>query len=172
MSIWRAPFNGDLGEVERLVGLGPTLVDARTDRGMTPLILASWSGHLEVVRCLLDKGAAMNQQDNLGHTALWWASLRGRPAVVALLLERGADPSIADENGFTPLINASKAGRLEVLRLILGHPSGKLTINQRDRTGDTALVATPATSAVGVRRGRCWRAEPTPRSPTHWAGPP
>jgi ankyrin repeat protein len=39
-------------------------------------------GHLEVVRFLLDKGAAMDERDTSGRTAVWWASAEGRLTVV------------------------------------------------------------------------------------------
>jgi ankyrin repeat protein len=170
--IWGAASRGDLDEVERLVGHEPALVDAQDLDGTTPLMQASMEGHVEVVRCLLDKGAAVNRQDDDGRTALWHAASEGRPPVVALLLERGADPSIADSGGLmslTPLMIAS-IHHLEVVRFFLGHPSGKATINQRDRVGRTG--GGPATTAVGGWRRPCWTVGPTPRSPTSSATPP
>jgi hypothetical protein len=49
--IWRAAKAGDVGEVERLVGQDPGLLDAR-DRlfGRTPLKHASGGGRVGVVR--------------------------------------------------------------------------------------------------------------------------
>jgi ankyrin repeat protein len=55
-----------------------------------------------VVRWLLDKGAAVNEQNELGHGAMWWASREGHPQVVVLLLERGADPTLEEEEARLP----------------------------------------------------------------------
>jgi ankyrin repeat protein len=75
-SIWGAINAGDAGEAERLVGEDPGLLDARISDGFTPLMLASMKGHVEVVRCLLDHGAAMNERDDDSQTALTWRVMR------------------------------------------------------------------------------------------------
>jgi uncharacterized protein len=135
-----AAWNGDVGEVERLVGQDPSRLDARDEAyGRTPLVYASCQGHASMVRWLLDKGAAVNNQCNCGRTALWLACSGGRLTVVRLLLERGADPTIATQGGTTPLMIASHLGHLEVVRLLLNHPSAKVIVNNRDGWGQTAL---------------------------------
>jgi ankyrin repeat protein len=128
-----------VGEVERLVGQDPGLLNARDDQGTTPLIYASEEGHMGVVQWLVDKGAATGERDNNGLTALWYACCNGRLPVVKLLVERGADLTIATGGGFTPLSIASLQAHLEVVRLLLGYPSAKITVNHRDRGGKTAL---------------------------------
>jgi uncharacterized protein len=138
-----AALRGDVREVERLVGQDPSPLDARNWEEMTPLMLACARGHLEVVRLLLDKGAALDATGGNYEnedTALSFASLRGHAAVVRLLMERGADPTIAGRAGYTPLIFAAKFGHLEVVRLLLGHPAVQATINYRNTIyGQTAL---------------------------------
>jgi hypothetical protein len=137
--MWAAVAAGDVGEMERLVGEDPGLVNARIGRGYTPLMLASLKGHMEVVRCLLDHGATVNERDNTQRTALRTVSSAGLSPVVRLLLERGADPTLADQNGWTPLIAATVRGHLEVVRSLLGHPTADSTINYRLADGATAL---------------------------------
>jgi hypothetical protein len=154
--IWGAAKAGDLAEVQRLVGHDPGLLDA-THEGYyyeckTPLLLASDTGHVGVVRWLVDRGAAINEGDISGMTALWCASLHGRTPVVKVLLEGGADPSIATRWGSTPLMIASVEGRLEVVRLLLGHPSAKATIDRRDRNGRTAVWWACCMGRGGVAR--------------------
>jgi ankyrin repeat protein len=139
-NIWRAAIDGDLAEVERLVGHARRLLDARNRRGRTPLMLASREGHVGVVRWLLDKGAAMDERDRGGRTALCLACEYDHYPVVRLLLERGADPAIVSFEGCTPLMFASDQGHLEVVRVLLGHPNGRATINQCDLDGETALL--------------------------------
>jgi len=57
---------------------------------MTPLILASWMGHTEVVGLLLRKGADVSAKTNIGSTALKLAAERGHEKIVALLRKYGA----------------------------------------------------------------------------------
>jgi uncharacterized protein len=137
--IWEAAREGDLAEVQRLVGHDPGLLNATDGGGMTPLICASDWGHVGVVRWLLDQGAAIDEWDDEGGTALGLACYNADTPVVRLLLDRGADPTIADEGGSTPLIMASDLGHLEVVRLLLVRPSAKGVVNHCDHEGTTAL---------------------------------
>ena len=63
--------------------------------GATALILAAQSGHVEVVRLLLEAGADKDVADDDGATALMEAAYRGHVEVVRLLLEAGADKDMA-----------------------------------------------------------------------------
>jgi hypothetical protein len=139
VNIWRAAGAGDVGEVERLVGQDPGLLNAGDRLSWTPLMWASREGHVGVVRCLAGKGAAVNERAEFGRTALWLACFHGSLAMVRLLVENGADPTGADNGGSTPLMIASEKGHLEVVRFLLGLPSAKGTLNRRSRPGRTAL---------------------------------
>jgi hypothetical protein len=72
-ALWAAAEAGDVGEVERLVGQDPGLLNAGDEDGWTPLMHASAGGHVGVVRCLLDKGAGIDAIEGDGFTALWIA---------------------------------------------------------------------------------------------------
>ena len=67
--------------------------------GWTTLHLASYSGHLAVVRTLLDHGADVAAKAEFGGTSLHKASERGHPAVVQTLLDHGADVAARDNVG-------------------------------------------------------------------------
>jgi hypothetical protein len=139
--ILEAAAGGDVGEVERLVGQDPGLLNAKDGaHGYTPLMLASAEGRVEVVRWLVDHGAAINERDNGGYTAVSLACVKGQSLVVRLLVERGADTTIASQrHGWTALMIASIRGHLEVVRWLLGYPSARATMNHRDEVGRTAL---------------------------------
>jgi len=84
-----AATNGSLEEVERLLGEGAD-INAGSDNGMTPLILASWNGHTSVVEILLREGADIAAKTKEGSTALSLARERNHVAVIALLQQSGA----------------------------------------------------------------------------------
>jgi hypothetical protein len=137
--MWHAAATGDVGEVERLVAQDPGLLNALYGpRGKTPLKIASMKGHVEVVRCLLEKGAAINHREP-GDTVFWCACYKGRLPVVRLLMERGADTTLFSRGGVTPLIAASGGGHLEVVRVLLGHPDARTTLNVPDDDGKTGV---------------------------------
>jgi uncharacterized protein len=104
--------------------------------GKTPLHFAARDGHLEMVRLLLDKGAAIDDRDPNDITPLLLAASNDRVEVAKLLIERGASIQAIDWYGRTPLYSAidvrnrdsptpdagsgtDTAGNLELIRLLL-----------------------------------------------------
>ena len=73
--------------------------------GFAPLHFARQEGPLEVLRLLLDRGAAVDAVNRFGNTPRFVAvfNSRGRGDVIASLRERGADPLEANHAGQTPL---------------------------------------------------------------------
>jgi uncharacterized protein len=148
MDIWEAARNGDLRELERLVGQNPRLLNARDlIKGWTPLMWASAEGYVGMVRWLVDKGAAINGRSSLCYTALSLACGNGRTPVVRLLLERGGYACITNYSKETPLMIASNRGHLEVVHVLLGDLFGKMTINDCNTVGRTG--GWPATRPGG-----------------------
>lgn len=77
---------------------------------VTPLMVAAKRGHVQVVQFLLDAGAEINAQDDLGMTALMYATQAGQIPVVQALLKRGADIKVKNRQGETALDLAEKLG--------------------------------------------------------------
>lgn len=96
-------------------------VNKATTNGLTPLILASGKGHIEVVRYLIELGAQQDLKQNLGKTALHGACANGRLDVVKELLKSNAETkiNITDNNGMTPLMEAVCKNQLEVVRYLI-----------------------------------------------------
>ena len=80
--------------------------------------IAVWTGNLDRVRFLLDKGAKVDQTNSIGETMLMLACRSDRLEVVRELCCRGANVNyvLTDGSGLTPLIIASKMGKLDVVR--------------------------------------------------------
>ena len=67
----------------------------------SPLQIASYRGHLDMVEFLLSKGANPNHKDPKGQTAFLIACYQGNLPVVKVLLEGGADINTCSNSGDT-----------------------------------------------------------------------
>lgn len=135
----RASLDGDLTTVRRAVeqGVGPNVTDRRGN-GNTPLMLAAYNGHVEIVRYLLDERARIDARNAQGRTPLIFASTGSFPETVRLLLERGADPNATDDaEGWSALMFAAAEGHEEVVRTLLEHGADPTL---EDRDGETAAT--------------------------------
>lgn len=90
---------------------GPLLgIDGVSSEGYTPLMYASWNGHLQAVEYLCQKGARVDFQSPVdGVTALHLAVGGERLEATRLLLHYGAK-SQTDHAGRTPLVLAYQVG--------------------------------------------------------------
>ena len=110
---------------------------AKSNTGVSALILAANNGHLEAVKTLLDAGAHIEDYSNNGRTPLIWASWWGHLQVVELLLKYGAHINEKDNHGMTPLMSAVVNGHLGVVELLL--KSGKVDVGLKYEWNSTAL---------------------------------
>jgi hypothetical protein len=120
----RAAYAGDEKRVRALVAAGAKL-DLVDSGGWSALHYASYSGHVRMVKLLLDgkyevKGAGINLQRGGGETPLILASMYGREAVVRLLLERGADVTLRTR-GSTALYYARTRNHAAIVALLEAH---------------------------------------------------
>jgi Ankyrin repeats (many copies) len=123
----QAFLSGDLERVRSLLNEQPGLVSHKPDAAGTPLSLAVWRGHKEVVELLLAKGADVNARDTYGQTPLSEAvsspymAEANRLPILELLLAHGADISGTDSHGKTPVRLATENGRKEVAEFLRQH---------------------------------------------------
>ena len=100
--LFDAVKSGDLTEVERLLNEGAD-VGARDQFGNTPLHVACYHGHTDIVRLLLERGADVGARDQFGDTPLHLACEWCAYNTIEILIERGADVGAQGEDGRTPL---------------------------------------------------------------------
>src|SRR6267143_696693 len=81
--LMKAIQRGDVAEVQVVLS-GDVDVNATTPHGTTPLMSAAAFGHLEIVRALLKRGAALNQKRSDGFTALALAAFFGEQPTIAI----------------------------------------------------------------------------------------
>ena len=133
----KAALEGQVGRVRQAVKQEVD-VNVTDQAGYTPLMLASYNGHREVARFLLEHGARLGDRDKKGRTPLIFAASGSFPQMVELLLEEGADPDVTDQaEGWSALMFAAAGGHVEVVRTLLEHGADA---SLEDREGDTALT--------------------------------
>jgi ankyrin repeat protein len=85
----------------------PQYASARGGHCGTALHSASFQGHLQVVRYLLQHDVNVNVRNSGNDTSLLLASYQGHGDVVRFLLDRGADVDLRDQYDNTPLTLAA-----------------------------------------------------------------
>jgi hypothetical protein len=88
--------------------------DPKDDQGMTPLMLASYLGHIDCVRELIDVDANPEKKDKRGWTPLHYAAAgEGDTETIEFLLKLGVPPRKKDKTGRRPIDWAKVAGNGE-----------------------------------------------------------
>eukprot|EP01100_Stratorugosa_tubuloviscum_P012289 TRINITY_DN5780_c1_g2_i3.p1 TRINITY_DN5780_c1_g2~~TRINITY_DN5780_c1_g2_i3.p1 ORF type:complete len:185 (-),score=46.55 TRINITY_DN5780_c1_g2_i3:81-635(-) len=107
---------GNKEEVKKILNQNPTL----TNEGL-PLYSAAESGHIEVCRLLIKKGADLNNGiiKEFSFSPLYIAAKNGHIEVCRLLIEKGADINKGYYPHFTPLYFAAKNGHIKICRLLV-----------------------------------------------------
>ena len=119
-----------VGRTERLRGLldeDSSLANAWAEDGFQPLGLASFFGHVESARLLVERGAEVNSasRNNFRVMPLHSAAATGdsevRYELARLLLEHGADPNARQQDDFTPLMAADQHEDERLRALLVEH---------------------------------------------------
>jgi ankyrin repeat protein len=134
--LYYAALGGFSDLVEHLILKFPQCASAMGGYCGTALHSASFEGHLQVVRYLLQHGVDVNVRNSANCTALLLASWYGHFGVVQCLLDHGADLDLQDKFDNTPLMLAVFYGRVDAIRLLLEHNAD---VNLQDDKGRTAL---------------------------------
>lgn len=110
--------------------------DAVPRDGTSSLMVVAFLGDVDAVVDLLDRGAAVDDQDNVGQTALMYAANAGKSDVVGRLLVAGADPNRRDHEGNAPVMFAAQHGYAEIVGALL---AAGADASLRGKAGLTAL---------------------------------
>lgn len=161
-ALFDAISTGNTTILDQILDADPTLV-AVARGGVSPLRMAAYAGHVELVERLADRGAhpdafdaaALGDVDRLrdlldadadmatahagdGFTALHLAAWFGHVKAAELLLARGADPEAVASNdtGLRPLHSAAAGGHTTIAHLLLDRGAD---VDARQHGGITPL---------------------------------
>ncbi|MCX6904135.1 MAG: ankyrin repeat domain-containing protein [Verrucomicrobia bacterium] len=121
MTIHQAVKSGDVEQVRLLLKSWPELLEAETDKGLTPLHVAAAGAQTNVLQVLLARKARVQARTKLGWTPLHFAATKGDAPTVALLLAYGAEVNVRTGAADTPLLMAVRGGHAGVVKLLLEH---------------------------------------------------
>ena len=101
------------------------------------------NGDIELVKTLINNGAAVDAVDELGRTAIMFASSRGQVEVVKMLLDNGAEADVKDSYDNTALMWACHGCHAVIVDLLLRHGASIEARNKWDTDAAGHLVASP-----------------------------
>jgi ankyrin repeat protein len=120
----------------------PEFIDIRVVGKNTALILAVLNTrNLDIVNTILDYGANVNLQNNVGYSALESAAHAGDIDIVKTLINHGADVNTKDVREDTPLIQAAIQGHANIVYELLYNTHNAIDVNYQTTKGGTALDA-------------------------------
>uniref|UniRef100_A0A1A8HV84 Ankyrin repeat domain 6b n=1 Tax=Nothobranchius kuhntae TaxID=321403 RepID=A0A1A8HV84_NOTKU len=129
-----AAHKGQVECVVQLINKGAKV--AVTKYGRTPLHLAAYKGHLEVIRVLLKAGCNLDVQDDGEQTALHRAAMVGHTDVITALIQEGCALDRQDKDGNTALHEVSWHGFSQSVKLLV---KAGASVHARNKAGNTAL---------------------------------
>ncbi len=114
---------GDLNAVRRLLAQNPSLLGSHSPDGFAPFGFATFFGHPEIDRLLLDHGADIHAQST---NAMRVGAVHAAAAVcdhemMQLLLSHGADPNARQQMEYTSLHTAAGRGDVRMATLLLAY---------------------------------------------------
>jgi uncharacterized protein len=127
LDIFEAAAVGRPERLRELLDDDPSLANAWAEDGFQPLGLASFFGHVDAARLLVERGAEVNSASRNDfkvmplHSAAATGDADIRYELARLLLEHGADANTRQQDDFTPLMAADQHGDERLRALLVEH---------------------------------------------------
>jgi ankyrin repeat protein len=124
LDVFEAAALGDTSRLRALLDGDPSLANAWSDDGFTPLHYAAFFGQPEAARLLVERGADLearstNEQFALDAAPLHSAAAAGRLEVCRVLLDAGAEVNAVQHGGYTALLDAAANKNRELYDFLL-----------------------------------------------------
>lgn len=136
LRLHNAARSGDAAAAEELCESNPLALNSRDRLSRTPLHLAAWAGHIEVVKCLCKHKADVGAAAMDDTAAIHFASQKGHVEVVRELLASGASVKAKNRKGLTALHFAAQNSHLELVKYLV---KKGVDITAKTNGGQTAL---------------------------------
>ena len=111
-------------------------LNAKDDRGNTPLHASAQFGRQEVVEFLLSRKADVDSPNELGQSPLYMSMASGHPVICDQLIAEGADPYRLSKEKDTMMFPAASSGHTSLIDLARQYG---LSISDRNMRGETPL---------------------------------
>ncbi|THX53936.1 hypothetical protein D6D06_05817 [Aureobasidium pullulans] len=150
-----ALIEAGLEKGERTAAIPGIDIERRINERSTALLLAAQSGHIAIVKLLVEKRADLEARTDNDETPLIAASIYGHVRVVQYLLEKGSNAEARTRGTFTALIFAANRDHPEVIRTLIEF--GAL-VDSKKSHGMTALMEaiyaqSPSATQLLVEKG-------------------
>jgi len=99
-TIFDASRQGDINSIKQLYAKNNNIINAVDDKGYSPIVLASYYGHKDVVAFIVDKVDNLNIETSYG-SPLMAATVKGYTDIVDILLKHNVNPNATDPEGTT-----------------------------------------------------------------------
>ncbi|VUZ44566.1 unnamed protein product [Hymenolepis diminuta] len=132
--LMEATSNGHIEVARCLIEHGANINTHSSEFKESALTLASYKGHADMVKFLLDAGASHEHRTDEMHTALMEAAMEGHVEVARLLLDHGANVNIPQDSFESPLTLAACGGHTELVTLLIGYEADIEEVNDEGYT--------------------------------------
>jgi ankyrin repeat protein len=142
LDVFEACCVGDVTRVRQLLAAEPSVLNAVSPDGFSPLGFSAFFGHVELLRELLSHGADVHAASRNPmrvqplHSAAAQADHGKATELSRQLLQAGADPNARQQGGYTPLHEAAHSGKLALIALLLAHGASS---SRKNDQGQSAL---------------------------------
>ncbi len=145
IDIFEATRDGNINKVEKAIKSGIDVDSKNPEDNASPLMMAVVNGYQDMVEILIELGADVNLQDQLGNTPLIYAAASSigddNDEVMKILVKSGADLEAKDNDGYTALFWAFEMIRGDRIKILVELGAD---INIRDGCDYTPLIRASA----------------------------
>ncbi|RUS69889.1 hypothetical protein EGW08_022351 [Elysia chlorotica] len=133
-SLHYAAKAGHIDIVQYILSTERVDVNIEDDGGWTPIIWATESQLLDVVKFLIKHGGDPNKKDNEENTGLHWAAFSGSLDISEVFLDLGCELDSPNEHGDRPLHIAARQDHYDIVMLLLARGANVNLKNNKEET--------------------------------------
>jgi ankyrin repeat protein len=152
LNLFAAAALGRRTETAAALAAAPASLGGVSYDGWTPLHLAAFFGHEEVVEQLIEAGADVDawSTNSMRNTPLHAALAGGRHDAAMRLIAAGADVRVTDAGGHTPLHIAAESGDAAAVQALLDRGGDPHAVDAEDKTPLSRAAARNHAAVVDV----------------------